>query len=94
MLRQENPCPNKSISGVAYGSYARSILTPILARLEPDTMTGLQNQPEDIQTNFIQRSTTQPMNQLNLKLEQNQELLVQAVAIATKLVSQLKTAKS
>ena len=94
MLRQENPCPNKSISGVAYGSYARSILTPILARLEPDTMTGLQNQPEDIQTNFIQRSTTQPMNQLNLKLEQNQELLVQAVATATKLVSQLKTAKS
>jgi len=95
MLRQANSDSNKSISGVAYGSYARSILNPILSRLEAETMTELQIQPQNIQTNLIlQRSTTQPMNQLNLKLEQNQELLAQAVATATKLVSQIKTAKS
>jgi Fe-S-cluster-containing hydrogenase component 2 len=70
----------RSVSGVAYGSYARAILSPILNQLET---TELQN----IQSNLIK---SQPMNTLNLKLEQDQELLQQAVHTAKKLVNQIK----
>lgn len=69
-----------TISGVAYGSYARAILSPILAQLET---TELQN----IQLNL---NKNQPMNQLNFKLEHNQELLEQAVNVASNLVKQIK----
>lgn len=70
----------KKVSGVAYGSYARTILSPILAKLEN---TGLQN----IQSHLINH---QPMNQFPLKLEQNPDLLEQAVKRASQLVSQIK----
>lgn len=86
-LRQENMLRQKkllskfnSVSGVAYGSYARGILTPILAKLE---ITGLQNTQPNLTKN-------QPMNQLNLKLEQDIELMEQAVEMASQLVSQIK----
>lgn len=87
-----------SVSGIAYGSYARSILSPILDQLET---TELQN----IQPNLLK---SQPMNELNqqskialsfygkvisdLKLEQDQDLLQQAVNIASQLVNQIKKA--
>ena len=87
-LRQENMLRQKkllskfnSVSGVAYGSYARGILTPILAKLETP---GLQNTQLNLTIN-------RPMNQLNLKLEQDIELLGQAVGMASQLVSQIKT---
>jgi Fe-S-cluster-containing hydrogenase component 2 len=71
-----------TISGVAYGSYARAILSPILAQLET---TELQN----FQFN-LNLTKTQSMNQLNFKLEHNQELLEQAVNTASHLVKQIK----
>nr|WP_263858122.1 LdpA C-terminal domain-containing domain [Waterburya agarophytonicola] len=85
MLRpQDRFLEARFVSGVAYGSYARTILSPILNQLET---TELQN----IQPNLIK---SQPMNQLNLKLEQDQDLLEQAVSTAKKLVSQIKQASN
>lgn len=82
MLNVANtPLMTKSVSGLAYGSYARAILSSTLAKLETTEL-----QPDRF--NF----KTQPMNQLNSKLEHNQELLEQAVDIASQLVSQIKTA--
>ena len=81
MLRQSNKNSEvRSVAGVAYGSYARAILSPILDRLET---TELQN----IQSNLIKH---QPMNQLNLKLERDRDLLEQAVSQASQLVNQIK----
>ena len=73
-----------SISGVAYGSYARAILSPILTQLETTALQNIQN----IQLNSTKNK---PMNQLDLKLEQDRELLEQAVAIASQLVNQIKS---
>ena len=81
MLRQQNQdSRTKSVSGVAYGSYARAILSPILDQLET---TELQN----IKPNLFK---IQPMNEFNVKLEQNQDLLQQAVDKASQLVNQIK----
>lgn len=60
------------ISGIAYGSYARVLLSPILEQLEQTSM----NQAPVVST---------------LRLEDNQELLWQAVKLANSLVSQLKS---
>lgn len=73
MLRRHQSAVTGSISGVAYGSYARGILSPILNRLEK-----------------IDSATNQPLEQLNLKLEENWEVLTQAVATASQLVNQIK----
>nr|WP_202895763.1 LdpA C-terminal domain-containing domain [Iningainema tapete] len=63
------PHPPASISGVAYGSYARLLLSPILEQLE-----------------------AMEVNQLvNVRLEDETELLWQAVKLADSLVSQLKS---
>jgi Fe-S-cluster-containing hydrogenase component 2 len=69
------------VAGIAYGSYARKILSPML----PQLATGLQS-------NQVKSNQDRPMNQLNLKLEENQELLEQAVQTAKELVNQIKTA--
>ena len=79
LLRQQNLSLSNSVSGVAYGSYARAILAPVLNQLE---INELQN----IQFNL----TNKPMNQLNSKLEQNIDLLEQAVKTASELVNQIK----
>ena len=68
------------VSGLAYGSYARSILSSTIAKLETTEL-----QPNQFLSNH------QPMKQL-IKLEQDRELLEQAVGTAKKLVSQIKTA--
>ncbi len=82
MLRRYNPTSSTGfVSGVAYGSYARAILAPVLDRLET---TQLHNIP----SNSIK---DRPMKQLNLKLEQNPDLLDRAVSIASQLVNQIKT---
>ena len=78
MLRQRNPSSTNTVSGVAYGSYARAVLSPILNRLEK--LDELPNQ-----FNVISK----PMNQI-IKLEQNRELLEQAINTARQLVNQLK----
>ncbi len=65
------------VSGLAYGSYARAILSSTIAKLD------------ELQPGFL-ANQHQPMKQI--ELEQNQELLEQAVGTAKKLVSQIKTA--
>ncbi|MCC5670274.1 4Fe-4S binding protein [Nostoc sp. CHAB 5784] len=66
------PCPPSFISGVAYGSYARVLLSPILEQLENKEVNN---------TNV----------QANLRLEENDVLLWQAVKLAHSLVSQIKS---
>ena len=82
MLKPKNFTQFNFAAGVAYGSYARTIIAPILAKLE----TELQK-PNNIPPNLIKN---QPMNQLNFKLEQCPELLEQAVTKASELVNQIK----
>lgn len=67
------------VSGVAYGSYARSLLLPILQQLE-------------IPKNSSRDSNSSKTKQLKnfLQLEENQELLNKAVFQASCLVNQLK----
>ncbi|HEY9770663.1 MAG TPA: LdpA C-terminal domain-containing domain [Coleofasciculaceae cyanobacterium] len=77
--RQDLTSTFKLVSGLAYGSYARAILSSTIAKLET---TELPEKPANFKS--------QPMNQLNLKLEQNRELLQEAVGTAKKLVSQIK----
>nr|WP_230967645.1 LdpA C-terminal domain-containing domain [Nostoc commune] len=60
------------ISGVAYGSYARVLLSPILEQLENKEVSN---------TNV----------QANLRLEEDEVLLWQAVELAHSLVSQIKS---
>lgn len=78
VLKLQNRQPRSNfIAGVAYGSYARSLLSPILENLESinDNIPPL----------------VMPMNQLSLQLENNSQLLWQAVKTAHDLVSQLKS---
>ena len=70
----------KLVSGLAYGSYARSILSPTISQLANTALESNQFKP----------TSDRPMNQLNFKLEQNKELLAQAVNTAHTLVSQIK----
>ncbi|MEL6928725.1 MAG: LdpA C-terminal domain-containing domain [Cyanobacteria bacterium J06600_6] len=78
--QQDSHSLPKLVSGLAYGSYARSILSPTISQLV--NAAGSSNQ-------FIQ-TKDRSMNQLNLKLEQDRELLAQAVNTAQSLVSQIK----
>lgn len=80
LLQKQTPLGASSVSGVAYGSYARAVLSPILNRL---AITELHPN----QSNSI---INQSMNQLNLKLEQDSTLLEQAVNTASLLVNQIK----
>ncbi|MBD2417846.1 4Fe-4S ferredoxin [Anabaena cylindrica FACHB-243] len=69
------PRPSASIAGVAYGSYARVLLSPILEKLENKEVsnTGIKT---------------------SIRLEEEPELLWQAVELAHTLVSQLKSQRS
>jgi len=64
--------PKSKIAGVAYGSYARVLLSPILDQLQ---------QKEVIHTD----------SQGNIRLEEEPELLWEAVRLARTLVSQIKS---
>ncbi|MEM7554946.1 MAG: LdpA C-terminal domain-containing domain [Cyanobacteria bacterium P01_A01_bin.84] len=60
------------ISGVAYGSYARTLLSPVLQQLEV-------------------KEVSNPHVQANVRLENEVDLLWQAVKLAHSLVSQIKS---
>ena len=87
-LKQANKIASKAsslgdrISGIAYGSYARTILSPIIAKLDTE-----------LQSERLIKIQNRPMNQ-PIKLEHNPELLELAVTTAKQLVSQIKTAHS
>lgn len=74
----QSPIPNAHIAGIAYGSYARVLLSPVLDLLEKTDMNPDSSSPPGNQT---------PMN---ARLEDRPDLLWQAVASAHSLVSQLK----
>lgn len=71
-----NQPESKFIAGVAYGSYARSLLSPILEKSTP--------------MNYSSSPLLTSPKQLSLQLENNPQLLKQAVTLANNLVSQLK----
>ncbi|MCY7272170.1 MAG: 4Fe-4S ferredoxin [Phormidesmis sp. CAN_BIN44] len=82
---------SESISGIAYGSYARSLLSPILNQLD-----AMENQPLNIAQKMYPLSTS--LNAATLlrqpsptRLEGNPALLWEAVELAHQLVSQLKS---
>ncbi|MGF1541159.1 MAG: circadian clock protein LdpA [Pleurocapsa sp.] len=88
MLQQNNNQNNSDlnpintvISGIAYGSYARYLLSPIIQKLEVSenkTLTHSLPQNKPIKQSFIQ-------------LEENQKLLNSARLMANSLVNQLKS---
>ncbi|BAZ42942.1 4Fe-4S ferredoxin, iron-sulfur binding protein [Calothrix sp. NIES-4101] len=67
-----SPFPVSAISGVAYGSYARVLLSPVLEQLEAK------------EVKLTSATTT-------VRLEDDKELLWQAVNLAHSLVSQIKS---
>lgn len=81
MLKSQRTAESNAVSGLAYGSYARAILSPILSQLETSQTTG--------KFKFNDRNY-RPLHQL-IKLEQNRELLEQAVDTAKELVGQVKS---
>ena len=85
MLKQPNLHHHiASGAGVAYGSYARSLLAPVLAKLEPDSK----------QIRVTPTKHTQAINQLVKRLESNPQILNLAVDKARELVLPLKSATS
>ncbi|MEA5572554.1 circadian clock protein LdpA [Calothrix sp. UHCC 0171] len=68
----QSPFPVSAISGVAYGSYARVLLSPVLEQLEAK------------EVKLTSATTT-------VRLEDDKELLWQAVNLAHSLVSQIKS---
>jgi Fe-S-cluster-containing hydrogenase component 2 len=69
--------PSPYIAGIAYGSYARSLLSPTLEALEQQAFTNKPNSISGIRS-------------VSLQLEDDPDLLWQSVSIAHHLVSQLK----
>lgn len=76
------------IAGIAYGSYARQVLTPVLEQLE---QTALEMPPvfQSLEGGGVYATRTFPL-QLN-RLEESPDLLWQAVTLAHSLVAQLKS---
>ncbi len=84
---------NKFVAGVAYGSYARVLLSPILEKLE--TMHKSQLQAIEFACNKTGVNTKdvnqhQSNNSQLTKLETVPEILSEAVSLASSLVSQIK----
>ncbi|NES73574.1 MAG: 4Fe-4S ferredoxin, partial [Okeania sp. SIO2D1] len=81
---------NRFVSGVAYGSYARVLLSPILEKLEKMHKSQLQAIEFAYGTTSIHAKELTNDSQLT-KLEVLPELLWEAVSLANSLVSQIKT---
>ncbi len=75
-LRTDSFTPPRYIAGIAYGSYARTLLSPVLEQLESGSKAG---------------ASSHPAHQSNAQLESNPALLWHAVDLAHSLVSQLKS---
>lgn len=90
---------NRFVSGVAYGSYARVLLSPILEQLEQLSHSNTWSVPQPLSLSANQQSPkytheTVPLNAGQdfplIHLEEVPHLLWQAVNLAHSLVSQLK----
>lgn len=87
LLHNRSSTPvSRWISGIAYGSYARSLLLPIFNQLE-----ALEEQPLTAQTLLSSRSTSMVL--MPTPIETIPDLLWQAVDLADRLVGQLKSRK-
>ncbi|WP_421658559.1 circadian clock protein LdpA [Leptothermofonsia sp. ETS-13] len=95
------PSSSPQIAGVAYGSYARTLLAPILNQLEAMEMEAFSNHQKPQLSTIHSPDTARtalpvvsPMTQIKsqpLRLEEVPSLLWQAVELADSLVSQLKS---
>jgi len=74
-----NPEPSY-IAGIAYGSYARVLLSPVLDELEKMNMKDVSGKASASSQTFMPR-----------RLEENPDLLWHAVSLAESLVSQVKS---
>jgi Fe-S-cluster-containing hydrogenase component 2 len=81
---RKNQQQTTNIAGIAYGSYARSLLLPILEKLETSTQKKLHEK-------LLNRSGNEPIHE---GLENDADLLWEAVAIANSLVKQIKLSTS
>jgi hypothetical protein len=77
-LKQENN--SKFVAGIAYGSYARSLLSPILEKLEIINSQNINRYSD----------CSKSMKQIFIQLENDSNLLWQGVNLAYSLVGQLK----
>lgn len=77
---QTFPAQSSDIAGIAYGSYARVLLSPILDELEKMNMNEVCG-----------NASASSQTPLPGRLEEKPDLLWQAVGLAHSLVSQLKT---
>lgn len=82
------PPASTYVAGVAYGSYARSLLRPVINALESLEMAALSIDRDPMLLN--KSAVPAPLNQ-TLRLEAMPTLLWQAVDLANSLVSQLKS---
>jgi len=86
----EASCRHEWIAGVAYGSYARALLAPVLNELEAMEMSaiaGVNDRSQRQATATLERSQS-------IRLEHLPHQLWQAVALAESLVAQLKPANA
>jgi Fe-S-cluster-containing hydrogenase component 2 len=94
------PLSPSHVSGVAYGSYARSLLLPLLEQLEAieaiDKPRSVASKKEDRQliTSLTESSVAILRSPQPILLEQTPKSLQQAVNLAHALVSQLKPFRS
>ncbi|WP_413166623.1 circadian clock protein LdpA [Capilliphycus salinus ALCB114379] len=86
LLAQQDPQNgSKTVAGVAYGSYARVLLSPLLEKLE----SNYTPEPGSTPNNDVGLATTAQPSTLT-RLETNPDLLWQTVSLAHSLVAQLK----
>ncbi|NJL65027.1 MAG: 4Fe-4S binding protein [Methylacidiphilales bacterium] len=78
--KSQIPNPKSKIAGVAYGSYARVLLSSVLKKLEAKEVSHASA-----------IKTTQTTAKTTVRLEDDKELLWQAVDLAHSLVSQIKS---
>ena len=86
---RQNPVPDRYIAGVAYGSYARTLLSPVLEQLEARRV-GEQESGRVGKLTFSSPHLSLPPFPHSPPLESVPDLLWQAVHLADSLVSQLK----
>lgn len=94
LLNQTGIPSSGYISGVAYGSYARVLLSPILEQLEEHVeQWRTESQESDERRQAVETaSPLDPQSRVATpRLEDNSNLLWQAVSLANSLVSQLKS---
>ena len=84
---------NQFVAGVAYGSYARVLLSPILEKLEKMHKSQLEEIESVYSTTDVNVKDVKSINSELTKLEVIPEILWEAVSLANSLVSQIKRLK-